>query len=443
MNFVCLWSQRWQTGADSATELASALLACVPRVVVEQQGKGLIWADARGLDPHTLVPALAELLRQHGNGDDAASDAVRMGMADTPIVAEVAAAHSKGTVTIVEHGGDACFLAPFPISVLAPSPPLRALLDGIGVDSCRDLALLDREAIEVRLGAEGVHLWRLARADDRRHLFTSVERSLPHASMDWVDYALRDPERLIFVLNALVGRVCASLDERGEVTRELALVFSLANGERCTRQLRAARPMSSRRMWMRQIRDLLDRLVLPDAVTGILLRIESVATRRVPQGDLFDRGFASARATEEALAQLIDDQGEIVLVPESSGHSLLEARTRWIAQDPARLSERGAVRESVAPESFTPRLTLWLLPDPRPIAVATGGRRDHASPLRYHEGSGWHEIIDAAGPDRVSGGHWEAAYAREYFRCVRNDGLLLWLFRDARGNRWYLHGWWD
>jgi DNA-binding MurR/RpiR family transcriptional regulator len=52
-------------------------------------------------------------------------------------------------------------------------------------------------------------------------------------------------------------------------------------------------------------------------------------------------------------------------------------------------------------------------------------------------------IGTAAGPDRISGGQWDEPFAREYFRCVRNDGVLLWLFRDAREDAWYLHGWWD
>ena len=48
----------------------------------------------------------------------------------------------------------------------------------------------------------------------------------------------------------------------------------------------------------------------------------------------------------------------------------------------------------------------------------------------------------AAGPDRISGGAWEAApYVRDYFHCVAADGRLVLLFRTA--GQWYLHGWWD
>jgi protein ImuB len=53
------------------------------------------------------------------------------------------------------------------------------------------------------------------------------------------------------------------------------------------------------------------------------------------------------------------------------------------------------------------------------------------------------KLISAAGPDRVSGGRWNEPYAREYFRCVTGDGMMLWIYRDAREDAWYLHGWWD
>jgi len=26
---------------------------------------------------------------------------------------------------------------------------------------------------------------------------------------------------------------------------------------------------------------------------------------------------------------------------------------------------------------------------------------------------------------------------------VVNDGGLVWLYRDARADAWYIHGWWD
>ncbi len=110
---------------------------------------------------------------------------------------------------------------------------------------------------------------------------------------------------------------------------------------------------------------------------------------------------------------------------------------------------------------MTAALTLQLLRQPRAVLVETVLRRDHQVPIRYRDvrashdrdvagadvgppaDGRWRQLVDVAGPDRVSGGVWEEAYAREYFRATTTDGALVWLFRDARRDAWYLHGWWD
>ena len=117
------------------------------------------------------------------------------------------------------------------------------------------------------------------------------------------------------------------------------------------------------------------------------------------QGDIFDRGFATARATEETVAQLLDDQGAVIVVPSNTRHSLLERRTTWLSQEPAHAARTHLIRESPA----EPRFTLQLLQQPRPISVKTAKRRDHDLPIKYRDTDGWVMIESAAGPDRVSG----------------------------------------
>jgi protein ImuB len=248
---------------------------------------------------------------------------------------------------------------------------------------------------------------------------------------------------LLFIVNALAGSVCAELVACGERAREISLVFSLANHKPLAQTIRTARASADRARWMRLIRDALERLTLPDAVTGVALRVERVTGNEGAQGDLFDRGFASAGAVEDSLAQLVDDQGDDVLTaPQNSAHPLLDVRTRWVAEEPGR-GARGSGRGTSTPAQ--PQLALQLLTPPRAIAVITDQRRDHEIPIRYRDDSAWHDLVETAGPDRVSGGQWDVPYAREYYRCVRGDGLLVWLFRDAAraDTGWYLHGWWD
>ena len=446
MSFICLWTpsavpppallRTDEVPAESELlqQLVAPLLTVAPRVMIGS--KGIVWADARGLNAESLARDLIGVYHEKG------VEKVRAAISIVPISAEVAALHGRGGLIKVPAGAERDYLARFPIGVLEPSLALSSLLDGIGVECCADLARLDLESVEVRFGAEGARLWRLSRADDSRRIFTSVPRSLPSASLDWVDYTLKDPERLIFIINALVGNITTELTSRGQCAREMTMGFSLANQETFEHLVRPARSTASHKAWMRLIRTHLERITLADGVVGITMRVEAVTGEVERQGDIFDRGFATARAAEETIAQLLDDQGSVVVTPRNTQHPLIDRRTEWVSQEPAQASARIQLRERVVKATAAPRLTLQLLPEPRRIAVTTRRRRDHVMPVQYRDKE-WTSLVSAAGPDRVSGGQWTEPYAREYFRCVTDDGMMVWLYRDARDDQWYLHGWWD
>jgi impB/mucB/samB family protein len=481
MSYVCLWSPAWPTGAAFDASLAPALLACAPRVVVGDDNR--IWIDARGLHAAQLAEQLLTVVRAHG------VPAVRAGTALTPIAAECAAVHAnnvilrpdrtegafqqsgsfadaqddrpRGALTVVRPGTDREFIAPFLVSVLEPDEFIASLLEGLGIDTVGRFAALDAESIELRLGLDGVRLWSRARAEDDRWFFNQPIRALPSASLEWMEYSLRDSERLLFVINSLLASVCTALTAQGERAREITIVFSLANKTQYTHTLRSSRPSADQKRWLRLTRDALEHIVLPDAVMGISLSVDAITANDGAQGDLFDRGFGSADMVETVLADLADDQGEEVIVTgASTAHPLPERRTRWVAESPAKFVSRqtgdATLTLSTASRNppTTPELTLQLLPLPQPIIVDTATRRDHEVPTRYRDDNGWHDLVDVAGPDRVSGGEWESAFAREYFKCVRDDGVLIWMFQakdervsyathEAKDHWWFLQGWWD
>ncbi|HUQ79560.1 MAG TPA: hypothetical protein VM076_00410 [Gemmatimonadaceae bacterium] len=495
--FVCLWSPAWRTVADSLADLSPALLTVTPRVVTEERRGGLVWVDARGLDADHIARSALEVLRGLGLAN------VHVGIGKTAIVAEILAVsgignRESGTICRESGMGNRESMAPevvpiphsrFPIpdtlgslppSILEPNPTLAALLDGIGVETCAELAALEGEAVEVRLGADGVRLWKLARGEDDRLIFAPLPRALPHASLEWSDYALADTERLLFSVNALLGTVCEKLMDRGSLAREMTLELKLASGDTLSNGIRAGRATASRKTWLRLARAHLERLVLPAGVVGLTLFATTIVTDEGNQGDLFDRGFATAAATEAALASLAEEQGDVVVVPENTAHPLVERRTSWVGNrelgagnrnsreagsgkreskkrkrgKPLVISEPNDRSPLAPPLSIVPasdsrfpipdsRLALYLLPTPRAIETQTEERRDHVLPTAYRDGGAWYKVLSAAGPDRVSGERWGEAFAREYFRCVVDDGGMVWLYRDARADGWYIHGWWD
>src|SRR5262245_32972332 len=186
MSYVCLWNPRWPTGADFPADLVASLLTCAPRVAVGE--RRLVWGDARGLHGGQLAEAMLRIASDYGFDD------TRAGVAMTTVAAEVAASQkqiprfarddgeSASSLTIVKPGNDQSFIAPCKLGVLSPPEDLASLIQGLGIETCGAFAALDAEAIEIRLGIEGVRLWQRARADGERFLFTIPLRSLPSAS---------------------------------------------------------------------------------------------------------------------------------------------------------------------------------------------------------------------------------------------------------------------
>jgi hypothetical protein len=417
--------------AEPGDAVLAALVEAAPRVGVEA---GRAWLDVRGLRPAEVSAGLRRRLESVGVGS-------RHGAALRPVVAEVAAGQAgAGELVEVAAGGEREFLAPLPLSVLGVPDPLLGWLEDVGIGRCGELAAVSREAVEVRFGGGSVDWWRRSRGDEERRVFRPVAPEQPHASIDFVDYVVTDPERLIFAANALLGGLCEQMREGGSHARRVRLRLPLANGSVWERTLRTARPTADRAAWLRLARALLERITVPDSVAGVAVEVECTEAAAAVQGDLFDAGFATASAVEGAVARVVEDLGEVIRVPEVSGHPLAEQRGgyRAVGVREALVSGEGGVASADEPAG----LTLQLLDEPRRVAVETARRRDHQVPVRYRDGR-WHEVVNAAGPDRVSGGQWDVTYAREYFRAVTSEGTLVWLFREAGRDRWYLHGWWD
>jgi len=197
--------------AEVACSHSNATTACSIAGTVEPAGE-LLTPLGRGgcTDPRAGIaatPVAGELAARHGGARHAAAAQVGP-QAAGPTIAD--------RIFVVPIGADRTYVGLFPLAALNPVPRLRPLLFGIGVSTCGEFAALDRESIEVRLGAQAVPLWKLARADDPRLIFAPAPPEAPHASLEWVEYALKDPLRLLFVLNNLIDRVCATLAATGE-----------------------------------------------------------------------------------------------------------------------------------------------------------------------------------------------------------------------------------
>ncbi|HEX3927103.1 MAG TPA: hypothetical protein VHW65_03830 [Gemmatimonadales bacterium] len=430
MPFVALSLPDSPTGA-APTELAALLLAIAPRVAIATEER-LAWLDGRGLDAVALAQRALAVLAEH------AIPSSRAAIAGVPIVAAIAVRTASDRLTQIPAGQERAWLASRPLTVLDPPGRLEHLLTSVGITSCGGFAALDHTAVEVRFGREGLDCWHLARAQDPRPIFGARPRELPTASLDWTEFATADLERLVFVLNALLGTVCTALTTTGLGARALALTLSLEGGTQLTAPVGAARPTADRRTWLRLVRRALERITLDDRVAGIALQVTAASQPPSRQGDLFDAGFASATAAERAVADVLDLQHDAMVEARRTVDLLPERRVRWGAEQEMSFSP-AAVHDHAGDAA----LALTLLPAPREITVRTRPRRGFAVPVRYLDNGTALPLREALGPQCLSGHQWEMAFAREYYQAVRADGTLVLLFRDGARDHWYLAGWWD
>jgi hypothetical protein len=472
MTFVALSIADWPTGA-AANDLLAQLLAVAPRAAIAP-GERLAWLDARGLDPGALVARARAALEMIGITN------VDAGASRVPVVAVIVARHGiderretrdEGSSSILSRlssivpGTERAYLAPLSLDVLAPANQLMSLFAGVGLETCGDLARLTRESVEVRFGREGLATWRLARADDRRPIFSSRPRELPNASLDWTEFSTSDLEQLVFVLHSLLKTVCDTLAVNGTGARSLTLTLALENRTTIVQPVGAARSTAQRTTWLRLMRRALERITLPDRVTGIAVQVDAVGAPEVRQGDLFDLGFASAHAAESAVGHVMDLQSDAVVTAQRNEHYLPERRVRWVAEGaepraqgpvPAKsreprgsnslsaLGSRPALGSGLwADADIEPALHPVLLPAPREITVLAQSRRGFATPFRYIDNGAAVSLKECVGPHCISGERWSDSFAREYHQGVRADGVVVLLYRDVPSDKWYLAGWWD
>lgn len=444
MSFACLWTPRWPTDAASSTELVQRALRIAPRITVEPE-QNRLWADTRSLDAVAIGRKLLAAAHRAGLQNS------RVGTAATPVAAEVAARCGAGHpmnradlpgLTPVAPGGDRLFLAAFPVAVLMPDGTLASLLDGVGIERCGDLAALDLQSVEVRLGIDGVRLWKLARADDPRLIFGARRSNRPSAELEWVDYELAAEAQALFVVNGLLVSVCNELARRSEGAHLMELTFHLADRSRTTLPIRCSSPTADRAVWARVIRTTLEPLTLAAAITRILLEVKAAVAVGHRQGDLFDAGFATAHSADSALAHLLDKQGDAIVAPRRTEHPLPERRISWIPDASGRVAEPDTVHQAHS-GAITPRLTLQQPTAMQRVEVTTITQRDALLPTGYRDNRLYHEFSTTVGPDRISGGYGVERFERDYYTGVRGDGVMVLLYRNLAEEEWILAGWWD
>lgn len=418
--------------------LCDVAYSCSPRI--EDAGGGTVYCDADGL--RTLYASDAELGRAVASRARAVGLEAAVGIATTKIAAELAARTGAG-ITVVPAHEEWRFLAPLPVQLLAPSPPLAATLARWGVRTLGDLAALPASAVATRLGPEAAQLARRARGEDEQPL---VARALPlqFAEAATLDYGVDNLEPFLFVVRGLLDRLLARLTVRGLVCGDLRLSLGLADGGREERTVAVAAPSTEVKPLLTLVRLHLETHPPRHAVESV--RLSAVPERlRALQLDLFRPNGPAPAELAAALARLDALCGSARL-----GVPVVADSHRPDAYGLAPFAAAPAADGAPPPAPAHPPIALRAVRPPRPLEVFC--HRDQPDFVRPVAGDGaapalgcQGRVVTLAGPWRVAGDWWRPgdAFHRDYYDAQLSDGVVYRFYFDLAQQQWFVDGVYD
>lgn len=344
-------------------------------------------------------------------------------------------------------------LGALPIARLPVDADTRAAFAGSGLRTLGEVLALPLDALARRFApAFTDYLGRLTgRLPDARRLYRPPEHYRRRFEFDG---ALETTEALRFPIRRMLAELAAYLVARDTGVAAFTLEFeheAVATGAgsadaRCTvLEIGLASPSRDAGHLQVLAYTRLEKLSVPAPVEALVLHAERFAPVRVRQLDLF-----STRSVEEDEWQSVLDrlrarlgvaavQGLGLRADHRPEKSWVRAPVGACRPEPptkalgGRLREGSRTRSLVAPllglsphapaavEAAKPR-PLWLLPEPRALADAPQCLR---------------------GPERIEGGWWDGAdVQRDYYVAESGAGARLWVYREQRSGRWFLHGLW-
>ncbi|HVO35394.1 MAG TPA: hypothetical protein VMT21_07505 [Gemmatimonadales bacterium] len=438
--------------ARAALEVTTALLAASPRVSwagmhgrtdARTHGEGVWWIDAAGLGSEAkLAGRLLTIASGRGFGP------ARAGIASSAIAAYAATyggrtgarMHARTGVRprVVPPGGDAAYLAPFPVTLLDLDDDLAATLRGLGLTTLGQLAALEADEVDARFGPEGLAAHRLARGIDARGPSTPRDEALPVVEVE-LGGSVATAEPLLFVLKGALTTLGEALRAKGLAARELKIALELDDGSTAERVIRPARATSHADTLFGHCRAALESWQLPEPATGLILRAALTVPAAGEQGDLLAPRWADPAALAAAFDRIRGSEGsDAVSVPEARDAHLPADGGAWRPGE-ADTQAHGRTDARNCERPGTPVTALRILAVPVPVHVRLG--REGLAAFRHDDR--WHDVTGWSGPERLAPRWWLGdGAARDYYATRTADGAL-WLLYRAAGGQWLLEGWWD
>jgi protein ImuB len=334
---------------------------------------------------------------------------------------------------VIPHGDESKFLAPLPLSLLAPTPELLETLERWGIRRFGEMAALPPLGIAERLRPEGLKLRELARGEADRKL-RLVEDPLKFEDEIELEYPVELLEPLAFLLARMIGALATRLATRALATDELSLRLTLENRAVHERTLRLPVPSLDTKAFLKLMQLDLEKHPPLAPVVRLWMAVNPVKPRAAQSG-LYIPIAPEPVKLEITLARIRAIVGEdSVGTPENLDTHRPDAFGVFRGQATKFPQMRREVSKPV-PEI---RLSLRLFRPPRAARVALASGQPEFVAADGVRG----KVIELAGPWRTSGDWWTIdPWSRDEWDVALSDGALYRVYCDPRG--WFVEGSYD
>ena len=340
----------------------------------------------------------------------------RRAVAPTPAAAALLARTRPGSI-IETSEALAAELARIPLDRLTRERKARGLIARIGLSSIGDCLALPRAELARRAGPQLTLVFDrlLGRLPDPRPVWQPPERFRRRLELP---AEIGHHTALVFPAHRLIAALCGYLRGHGAGAQHLLWHLQHRESAATCFEQGMLEPSRDPEHMLAIFRERIERLRLPEPVIAMMLQVDDWLVFGERSGPLLDetRRKADAAFLERLCNRL--GEGRVRGLAVQADHRPERA---W------RLCEPGQV-DAAAPAG--PRQPPWLLTRPQPLDERQGRPLHSGGPLELEPG-----------PERIETGWWDGFdVARDYFIARNRDGERLWVFRDRRSGRWYLHG---
>lgn len=386
-----------------------------------------LWSDEEG-----FVRAVGEYWQERGYR-------ARLAMAGT-VGAAWALARTSADIVLAE-GDEAVVLSGLPARALRLPGEVLERLEALGLRTVGDVSGLPRGSLASRFGV--ALPTRLDQLFGRKAELFVVERPRePLAVVREWDEPIEDRLTIGLICREMLRELMGAMGHPGAGFQELEGRLK-TEADAVVLGIRLARPSRDEGHLGQLVELELERSKFAGGVVTIRWAVVELGRLQDAERGWFGTGgqSESGRQVVGLIDRLSSRLGsDAVLRVEALPDAQPEHAIRlvpWTAPRTARGNEGYA-----PPLESSRRRPLRLLGEPREIEVVPGA--EDGLPTRLWWGEKDRRVVRCWGPERIATGWWRAPdVQRDYYRAEWEDGTHAWVFRDLRGGRWFLHGFFE